>query len=525
MSRISLIVTTLLLLTAAAFAQPSTLSGLVVTGDPANQTPVAGATITLESRHGGDFTATSDEAGQFMIEGLELGMYQLEAEAEGFEDTHMPVMIIPGPNEVLVHLRPTAPQGTGNVVGTVTTEDGAVVAGAHVVVDCFRDGHGGHGFHADTETNEAGEFSFDGVPAGPAGVTAMMMGVGADNQLIEVLVDQTVTVQLVLHGRDHGGGNHDSSGHHELTAIDLEGVAIVTTDDSTGRVHYFIDTDADGVADYRLSFGPPDYDPDGAGQGAERPANGDNITVHGGLLAFGEPPMVVVWEINGLFWRDPARGHGGRHHGRGCGEPDSVLNVEYIGWAIVTTHGDSLHSRTRYALNVDDDGDAEYILDFGAPDYDPGNGATRPADGDSIYIVGGEWTCVRAPLPIVIVYEINGMYWRSPGDTLLLNEPDDALAADEPIVIGSPREFLMATNYPNPFNPSTNIVYSIPANGNVMLRVFDVTGREIETLVNTNQIAGTYTVTWDAANVPSGIYFYRVEVNGLQFTNRMVLLK
>jgi hypothetical protein len=270
-----------------------------------------------------------------------------------------------------------------------------------------------------------------------------------------------------------------------------------------------------------LGFGPPDYDPDGIGQGAERPLAGDVVTIHGGLLTYGEPQTVVVWQINGLFWRDPRHGHGGRHHGRGCGEPDSVVNVEYSGMAIVEVN----EHHTRYQLDGDGNGSADFILDFGGPDYDPGNGATRPADGDSVFIVGGQWDCERARLPIIIVYEINGMFWRQPGDTLRLNEPDDALAVSEPREIGVAKSYLTANNYPNPFNPTTRIEYSIPSTGTVMLRVFDLTGREVETLINQNQIAGSYSVNWNAVGVPSGIYFYRVEVNGLQFTNRMVLLK
>ena len=72
-----------------------------------------------------------------------------------------------------------------------------------------------------------------------------------------------------------------------------------------------------------------------------------------------------------------------------------------------------------------------------------------------------------------------------------------------------PTEFLLSQNYPNPFNPSTKIRYSVPQSSNVTIKVFDILGNEIETLVNEEKPAGTYEITWYAANLPSGVYFYQ----------------
>ncbi len=83
-------------------------------------------------------------------------------------------------------------------------------------------------------------------------------------------------------------------------------------------------------------------------------------------------------------------------------------------------------------------------------------------------------------------------------------------------------------NYPNPFNPATTIRYSIPGLSNVKLTIFDVLGREISVLVDKKQTAGNYNIQWDAANLNSGIYFYRLEIEGnVKYSNtkKMVLLK
>ena len=74
-----------------------------------------------------------------------------------------------------------------------------------------------------------------------------------------------------------------------------------------------------------------------------------------------------------------------------------------------------------------------------------------------------------------------------------------------------PTEFILSQNYPNPFNPSTKIKYSIPQSSNVIIKVFDILGNEIETLVNEEKPAGTYEITWYAANLPSWNLFLSIE--------------
>jgi len=88
-----------------------------------------------------------------------------------------------------------------------------------------------------------------------------------------------------------------------------------------------------------------------------------------------------------------------------------------------------------------------------------------------------------------------------------------------------PTKFSLSQNYPNPFNPSTTINYSLPKSRNVTLKVFDILGQEVTTLVNEKQSAGKYEVKFDADNLSSGIYFYRLKANNLWKTKKMILLK
>ncbi|MBX3009027.1 MAG: T9SS type A sorting domain-containing protein [Melioribacteraceae bacterium] len=88
-----------------------------------------------------------------------------------------------------------------------------------------------------------------------------------------------------------------------------------------------------------------------------------------------------------------------------------------------------------------------------------------------------------------------------------------------------PTEFDLKQNFPNPFNPMTNIEYSIPVTGNVSLKVFNTLGQEIATIVDGNQLAGTYVAKFDGSRLASGVYLYRLESGNISITKKFVLMK
>jgi hypothetical protein len=94
-----------------------------------------------------------------------------------------------------------------------------------------------------------------------------------------------------------------------------------------------------------------------------------------------------------------------------------------------------------------------------------------------------------------------------------------------PSVNNVPDKFELLQNYPNPFNPTTNIKYQIPNNSYVSLKVFDIIGKEITTLVNEKQSPGSYEVSFDGSNLPSGVYFYKLITGNYSETRKMVLIK
>jgi len=90
---------------------------------------------------------------------------------------------------------------------------------------------------------------------------------------------------------------------------------------------------------------------------------------------------------------------------------------------------------------------------------------------------------------------------------------------------GVPTVYSLQQNYPNPFNPSTEIKFDLPKAGIIKLVVYDVLGKEVKTLVNEYKQAGEFNVQFDAQNLASGVYFYRIEANGFTATKKMLLLK
>ena len=88
-----------------------------------------------------------------------------------------------------------------------------------------------------------------------------------------------------------------------------------------------------------------------------------------------------------------------------------------------------------------------------------------------------------------------------------------------------PTVYSLQQNYPNPFNPVTQIKYSIAKDELVTLKVYDVLGNEIATLVNTQQQPGSYEISWDASNFASGIYFYQLKAGNFNAIKKMILIK
>jgi len=89
----------------------------------------------------------------------------------------------------------------------------------------------------------------------------------------------------------------------------------------------------------------------------------------------------------------------------------------------------------------------------------------------------------------------------------------------------TPDNYSISNIYPNPFNPTTNIIYELPKNNTIKIVVYDLNGQIVQHLVNEFQTAGIHTVTWKATGYPSGLYFIHMQSGSIYLTKKVLLLK
>lgn len=102
---------------------------------------------------------------------------------------------------------------------------------------------------------------------------------------------------------------------------------------------------------------------------------------------------------------------------------------------------------------------------------------------------------------------------------------DTSYAAKQNLDDERPLSVRLHQNYPNPFNPATTIAFRIPENSGVQIEVFDQLGRSVDIILNETRSAGDHDITYDASHLPSGIYIYRMEWQGLESGNRQVFTR
>lgn len=142
---------------------------------------------------------------------------------------------------------------------------------------------------------------------------------------------------------------------------------------------------------------------------------------------------------------------------------------------------------------------------------------------------GASWVSFNTGLPAVEIYDLK--YKQQAGIILAATHGRGCWTFDLGVVLGVdpysiiPKTFELNQNYPNPFNPETKIKFALPKEGFVKLSVYDASGREIESLINQKLNAGTFEVTWNGANLSSGIYFYTLKTEGFSETKKMILVK
>ncbi len=165
---------------------------------------------------------------------------------------------------------------------------------------------------------------------------------------------------------------------------------------------------------------------------------------------------------------------------------------------------------------------------------DTTDSSTRVDLEDGTHQYHNYWSSYLENLPIHVqagnTFEsIEGILWYSFGEYKLIPRKNDDFTGYVTVVETNtqvPNNYSVSQNYPNPFNPSTKIQYILPAEGNVVLKIYNILGKEVKTLIaNEYRTAGSHTVTFDAHDLPSGVYFYRLQAGNFISVKKMILLK
>lgn len=127
--------------------------------------------------------------------------------------------------------------------------------------------------------------------------------------------------------------------------------------------------------------------------------------------------------------------------------------------------------------------------------------------------------------PSAGTYTVNAGYKNPSRDWGTTSAVVNVTGVDENLIDLSPNSFKLYANYPNPFNPSTKIRYAIPVAAFTVLKVYSITGKEVATLINEEKTPGVYEVNFNAANLSSGIYFYKLQAGSFTDVKEMVLMK
>lgn len=157
-------------------------------------------------------------------------------------------------------------------------------------------------------------------------------------------------------------------------------------------------------------------------------------------------------------------------------------------------------------------------------------------DGSNFYNLGTTttfWSSTETSTYYAFNMELNGYNSYSLGNSFnkgsgfsvrcLKDESGTSVGGDNEKVF--PTEYSLSQNYPNPFNPTTTINYSVPKESFVTIKIYDVVGKEVTTIVNGNKSVGNYSIEFDASKLVSEIYFYRIQAGNFTDTKKLILIK
>ena len=360
--------------------------------------------------------------------------------------------------------------------------------------------------------------------------------------------------------------------HDPPITVTVSGFAIVDTTFMMG--HFYLDEDNDGVPEYFLNFGPPWYNPQ---SGAQRPENGDEIDIVGGLIENSNFQMIIVYEINGQFWRDSTffgghmgggwmhrnmtqpvqfntpfdeqdwiemnpgwwSGGGGGHHG-GMRDsmfcqiletfPGSMFTIgnenAFAGYEIDFFYENMMGGGMNHGMgcngHMEFNSEANFQFHYtddqlNALNINEQSIMVKFWDSDlNSWVVISNAVVNTSTNTITFSNDKVGNFYILTGDSPVGIETEPSFTVSD---------FKLSQNFPNPFNPSTTINYTVPISSIVNITVYNIVGQEVAQLVNEIKQVGQYEISFDGRGLSSGIYLVRMQAENYISMIKMTLLK
>lgn len=334
--------------------------------------------------------------------------------------------------------------------------------------------------------------------------------------------------------------------------------------------NYYLDTVGNGSRNYQLFFGPYWYKPD---NGTLKPADGQNVNLKGVLLNQMTPPMLVVYIIDGKLWRDTtgvASWSGNWIHRNNTDSTDIYCTTDSISFMNfppnVMGNGmmgggmfwpDSIFCQFEQMEpdSIQGANSENAFMGFHVNMYNPsGNFMMQMGNMNNGMMTMQRGVNMEFHIPndsltnrglslsqVKIKYLDNTGKWNDATVLSTNNSKNTVTIANAnlysfyivtPQTVTSvednkilPSKFDLSQNYPNPFNPSTTISFQLPKSSFVTLKIYDVIGREVRTLINNEMNAGSYKTVFNFNGFASGVYFYKLKAGNFSQIKKMVLLK
>jgi hypothetical protein len=337
-------------------------------------------------------------------------------------------------------------------------------------------------------------------------------------------IQQTTDGGYIITGSTYSFGNGaadvwliktDSNGNEEWNqsfggSDEDEGIGVQQTTDGgyilTGYTQsdvWLLKTDSQGNEEWNQTFGEIGGSNTDTGNSVQQTTDGGFI-IAGWTHSFGNgwgDVWLIKTDSNGNEEWNKTFGGSGSDYGF------SVQQTTDGGY-IITGYTESFGNGDYdvYLIKTDSQGNEEWSKTFGGGDYDRGSSVQQTTDGG--YIITGS------------TYS----FGNGSSDVWLIKTDSDG-NLETSTIVGLPTKYTLSHPYPNPFNPTTTIEFSIPQTEFVTVKVYNIIGHDITTLINDELSTGYHSIQWDGSHQPSGVYFVQIESSGFMQTRKMVLLK